>query len=101
MADTAIVQAQPLKNLRILAWSQIIPWSLILLGTFVRLQHYLFNRSLWADEASIALKIVNDSVAAFLHPLAFSQAAPFGFLLIEKFSVLIFGNSEYSLRLFP
>jgi 4-amino-4-deoxy-L-arabinose transferase-like glycosyltransferase len=36
-----------------------------------------------------------------LQPLDSNQAAPVGFLMLEKIALLAFGDSEYSLRLFP
>ena|SRR5205823_3801628 len=59
------------------------------------------NRSLWLDEFYIALNIVQRSFSQLLQPLDFHQAAPIGFLLIEKAAVQPFGNTEYALRLFP
>jgi hypothetical protein len=70
-------------------------------GIAVRLVQYLANRSLWADEAVLALNIVNRSYLQLLQPLDYDQAAPIGFLWVEKFAVGVFGNCEYALRLFP
>ncbi|MGB3560333.1 MAG: glycosyltransferase family 39 protein [Geitlerinemataceae cyanobacterium] len=70
-------------------------------GVLVRLVQYLANRSLWADEAVLALNLINRSYAELFQPLDYNQAAPIGFLLIEKFLLTIFGNNEYVLRLFP
>jgi len=80
---------------------QRLPWVIIAFGTFVRLVQYLYNRSLWNDEAALALNIVNRSYAELLQPLNYDQAAPIGFLYVEKFIAQVLGNSEYSLRLFP
>ena len=73
----------------------------ILFGIIIRCFQYFSNRSLWGDEASIALNIVNRSYLELLQPLDYNQAAPPGFLWIEKLAIQLFGNSEYSLRLFP
>jgi hypothetical protein len=70
-------------------------------GMVVRLVQYLANRSLWADEAVLALNIVNRSYLQLLQPLDYDQAAPIGFLWVEKFAVEVLGNCEYALRLFP
>ncbi|HHP7245273.1 MAG TPA: glycosyltransferase family 39 protein [Elainellaceae cyanobacterium] len=70
-------------------------------GILIRLVQYLHNRSLWADEAKIALNIVNSSYLDFFKPLDYDQAAPVGFLVTEKLAVQMFGNNEYALRLFP
>ncbi|MGJ3249736.1 MAG: glycosyltransferase family 39 protein [Elainellaceae cyanobacterium] len=78
-------------------------WVIIIIGfgILIRLVQYLYNRSLWADEAKIALNIVNSSYLDFLQPLDYDQAAPVGFLMVEKLAVQLFGNNEYALRLFP
>ncbi len=70
-------------------------------GLAVRLVQYLSNRSLWGDEASISLNIINRSYRELLTPLSHNQAAPPGFLTVEKLAVQLFGNNEYSLRFFP
>ncbi|MGL5875105.1 MAG: glycosyltransferase family 39 protein [Xenococcaceae cyanobacterium] len=74
---------------------------IICFGIIVRLAQYVYNRSLWADEATLALNIVDRSYLELFKPLDYEQGAPIGFLLIEKFFVQIFGNNEYALRLFP
>jgi len=76
-------------------------WVFILLGIFLRIRQYLLNRSLWGDEASLALNLVNRSFGELTQLLDYHQAAPIGFLFIEKLSILIFGNHEYIMRLFP
>lgn len=74
---------------------------IICFGIFVRLSQYFSNRALWGDEASLALNIVNRSYLELLQPLDRNQAAPPGFLWIEKLFTQILGNNEYALRLFP
>lgn len=49
----------------------------------------------------LALNLVNRSYSELLQPLDYDQAAPPGFLWIEKTAILVFGNSEYSLRIWP
>ena len=73
----------------------------VALGIVLRLVQYFANRSFWVDEASLALNIVNRTFGALTLPLDYNQGAPIGFLFIEKFAILILGNNEYSLRLFP
>ncbi len=74
---------------------------LFILGIGLRLRQYLSGRSLWVDEAMLALNIVNRDFGGLLEPLDYDQGAPAGFLLIEKVFNLLFGRNEYSLRLFP
>jgi hypothetical protein len=74
---------------------------LILLGALLRIRQYLTGRSLWADEAMLALNVVNRNFAGMFKPLDYDQGAPIGFLLVEKIFNSILGKSEFALRLFP
>jgi len=67
----------------------------------LRIATYLGNRSLWADEAQLAMNIVERSPRGLLDPLDHAQAAPIGFLLIEKLAVSCLGESEWTWRLLP
>jgi hypothetical protein len=78
-----------------------LPWVIICLGVVLRLTQYSLNRSLWVDEAALALKIIDRSFAGLLQPLGDSQSAPIGFLVLEKLAVIALGNNEYALRLPP
>ena len=94
-ADTNKIQPKTSKIIHQLAFLAIA------YGIIIRLAQYISNRSLWGDEAYIALNIVNRSYLELLQPLDYDQAAPPGFLWVEKVAVQLFGNNEYSLRLFP
>jgi len=74
---------------------------LLFVGGGLRLIEYLYNRSIWRDEAALALNIITKSYTELLQPLDYQQTAPLGFLLLEKVSVQFLGTSEYALRLFP
>lgn len=74
---------------------------LFLLGVLLRLRQFLIGRSLWADEAMLALNIVNRDLIGLFKPLDYDQGAPPGFLFVEKIFNLLFGRNEYALRLFP
>jgi hypothetical protein len=80
---------------------KILTILILVFGTLVRLIQYLNNRSLWGDEASIALNIIHRSYLELVNNLDYQQAAPPGFLGMEKLAIEVFGDSEYSLRLFP
>jgi uncharacterized membrane protein len=87
-------------------WTQAPPWNLVVwafaaLGILFRLRQYLFDRSLWLDEAFVALNIINRSPSELLKPLDYHQAAPLGFVALEKAAVIGFGTSEAVLRLVP
>ncbi len=76
-------------------------WMIIVYGAVLRLTQYLSNRSLWLDEARLALNIVNRSFVQLLKPLDYDQGAPIGFLMLERSAVKVFGSGEYALRFFP
>jgi hypothetical protein len=73
----------------------------MVIGVGLRLAAYFFTRSLWVDEASLALNILDRSFLSFFQPLDLNQSAPVGFLFVEKAATLLFGIGERALRLFP
>jgi hypothetical protein len=70
-------------------------------GLLVRVGQYAANTSIWHDEAYVALNVVQKSFAGLFGPLAWHEASPPGFLVIEKLAVNLLGRSEYALRLVP
>ncbi|MCA1990448.1 MAG: glycosyltransferase family 39 protein [Coleofasciculus sp. S288] len=90
-----------MKRANYFSLPEILSIIIITFGILVRLVQYLFNRSLWADEAVLALNIVDRSFLGLLQPLDYEQGAPIGFLMVEKLAINLFGNNEYALRLFP
>jgi hypothetical protein len=79
----------------------VIVGAVLALGVALRLRVYLDNRSLWLDEALLALNLIERDLAGLVRPLAHDQAAPLGFLFVERMMVVLFGASEYALRAFP
>lgn len=71
------------------------------MGIALRLRQYLLNRSFWADEASLAVNLVQRNFRELTQLLDYHQAAPVGFLFIEKLSILVFGNHDYVMRFYP
>jgi hypothetical protein len=78
-----------------------LSWAVIAFGIVLRAAQYLFNPALYVDEGALALNVINRTFGGLLQPLDSNQAAPVGFLMLEKIALLAFGDSEYSLRLFP
>ncbi|MCE7859689.1 MAG: hypothetical protein DYG86_07855 [Chloroflexi bacterium CFX2] len=90
-----------LARLGRLKLAQVLGTLIVLSGAALRLRQYFVNRSLWVDEASLALNIVERSFSSLFLPLDYDQGAPLGFLFIEKLLVSVFGNEDFILRLFP
>ncbi len=78
-----------------------ISLGILFVGAILRLRQYFSGRSLWADEAMLALNIVNRNFAELFQPLEYDQGAPLGFLLVEKLFNTLFGRTELVLRFFP
>ncbi len=83
------------------AWERVAVALLLFLGIVLRLRQYLTGRSLWVDEAMLALNVVQRGFAAMFQPLDYDQGAPIGFLLVEKLFNAVLGRNEFALRLFP
>jgi hypothetical protein len=75
-------------------------YLIIFIAVFLAIYQFIFNRSLWLDEACLSLNIINKGFVDLTNPLDYNQVAPVGFLFIEKILVLIFGKNEYALRIF-
>jgi len=78
--------------------------ALLAAGVILRLKHYFENRSLWLDEAYVAVGIASRSfeeIFKFFAIFPDRPREPLFFSLIEKGFVANLGNHEYALRLFP
>lgn len=81
---------------------QTLLWIIVGIGIFLRLFHYLDNRSLWTDEVYLSNSLIRlDFLSLATGPLEYEQKAPIGFLWLSKLSVLLFGMGEKALRLVP
>ena len=79
----------------------VASWSIAVLGILLRVRQFVFDRSLWNDEADLALNVINRGYMGLTRQLALDQGAPIGFLWMEKTATELFGPSEYALRLVP
>lgn len=80
----------------------ILLWTVLALGIFLRLYHYFDNRSLWIDEIYLSTSILKyNYIQLATESLDYQQKAPIGFLWLVKLCVLFFGDGEKALRLIP
>ena len=70
-------------------------------GIIASLVNFFNFRSLWLDEALLSISIVDRNYVELLLPLEKDQVAPIGFLFLENFFSSLFGNTDWSLRIFP
>ena len=81
---------------------QMFLFAILFLAMAVRL--FLFfgvEKSLWLDEAALALNILDKNFLELFKPLQYAQSAPPLFLVLTKALVSIFGASERALRFIP
>ena len=98
-----------IKNYHKISGYKVLIWIVFIFGTICRVSQYLYNRSLWLDEAKYYLKIKNFSYLEIFFPdlnitsdlEIKKQTAQVGFFYLTKFISQIFGYSEYVLRLVP
>jgi hypothetical protein len=81
--------------------TRLIAWGLVLIGIAGRVRLYLNNRSLGRDEAALALNIVQRNFFGLFKQLSNEQAAPIGFLILQKITTAIAGGGEKALRFMP
>src|SRR5215211_7462888 len=73
---------------------------IIAFGITLRASKYLPAWSMRGDELAVTFNLISRSaIRLMVQPLAYEQAAPFGFLLASKVLLSLFGRSEYVLRL--
>jgi uncharacterized membrane protein len=69
------------------------------LGLLLRAYHYGRNPSMWHDEAATSVNVLHKSFAGLFGHLDYSATGPSLLLCIQKYGVLLLGDSTYSLRL--
>lgn len=79
----------------------IVAWTAIVLGVAARAWALSQRGSLWLDEASLALNVLTRGFGELLQPLDWGQAAPVGFLWIERALSSHAETPEIWLRLLP
>jgi hypothetical protein len=76
-----------------------LSWGAVAAAIVLYLIHYLGGRSLWLDEAMIALNIQYLSLDELRGKLNYDQVAPVGWIYLERALYALTGNFEYALRL--
>ncbi len=80
----------------------LVAICLILAGSGLRLISYALNRSLWVDEALLALNIVKQPWGMLLRAVPVNdQVAPPGFLVLDRGMVALIGPNEWAVRSIP
>ena len=72
-----------------------------MIAIWLDLHQWLSARPLWLDEETIALNVRDRSFAELGGSLWLGQAAPFGWLVVERVAVLTLGAGEIAVRFVP
>ncbi len=89
------------ESLRRLFDPQRLAYVMIAIGMVLQIAHWAVNRSFWQDELAVGLSIRERSFSELAKPLDWNQAAPIGFLWVEKLACNVLGDDRARLRLFP
>ena len=90
------------KCLKKWVFADLLIGGVILLGFALRLRQYFFNRSLWLDEAFIAVAIRDGTwKEACIPPLEYSHVVPLLFCALSKLVITVLGPQDYIFRLVP
>lgn len=81
--------------------NRFVFYFLISSGIILRIFEFVVGRSLWEDEAKLALNIIERGYLDLMQPLRFFQVAPLPFLWTERFFFTIIPSPDYALRIFP
>jgi len=98
VAQLVPITSKPFAQKR---WMNACALGLIALGIFTRLRIYLADRSMWRDEAALALNVMHRSAGGLFGALDYNQGAPVGFLMIQKLLTSLLGSGEMAFRLWP
>ena len=79
----------------------ILIWTMVLVGAAARISQLAIDRSLFLDEAFVAVNIQDLSYQELLLPLKYDQRAPAGFLWAVKFCWQAIGHFDWALRMTP
>ena len=75
--------------------------AIALAGAAVLIYWWRAARPLWVDEELLALNVRDRAFTELLGPLWLDQAAPLGWLALERTALLTFGLTERAMRLLP
>jgi hypothetical protein len=75
--------------------------ALAVVGAALLVIQWSHGRMLWLDEEMIAINIRDRSLAALAGRLSLGQAAPYGWLVLQRAALLTAGSGERALRFAP
>jgi hypothetical protein len=92
---------RPARQIRAIALTDRLAAVAVAAGVALQLAQFAAGKSLSLDESLLALNVTDRSFVHLFGALDFNQAAPPGFLAVEKALVGMLGNDDRVLRAFP
>jgi len=78
-----------------------LPAALAAAGVALVVVQWAMGRPLWLDEEFLAVSLRDRGIRDYFEPLWLGQTAPFGWLVLQRLAVLVFGAGERAVRLVP
>jgi len=78
-----------------------VPAAIAAAGALLLVFQWAGGRPLWLDEEFLAVSFRDRGITDYFEPLWLGQTAPFGWLALERLSVVALGTGERALRLLP
>jgi hypothetical protein len=75
--------------------------ALALAGTALKIYQWYFSKPLWVDEEMVLLNVRDRAMSALTGPLWLNQAAPLGWLALQRAVIAEFGTSDRAVRAIP
>ncbi len=75
--------------------------SAVVAGTALKAYQWYFSRPLWLDEQMVLLNVRDRAVTELIGPLWMNQAAPLGWLVLQRGVVTMIGTGDRDVRAVP
>lgn len=72
-----------------------------LAGTVLNIYQWYFSKPLWVDEEMVLLNVRDRAMSELIGPLWLNQAAPLGWLALQRVVVAEFGTADRTVRAIP
>src|SRR2546421_5789443 len=80
---------------------RVMPRIIAMAGGALIVYQWALARPLWLDEEMIALNLRERGLLGLVGRLSPEMVAPYGWLVVERLALVVFGTGELVLRFFP
>jgi hypothetical protein len=81
--------------------SYLLTAALALAGTALKIYQWYFSKPLWVDEEMLLLNVRDRAMSELIGPLWLNQAAPLGWVALQRAVITEFGTSDRAVRAIP